>query len=243
MVRFLLENLPNHHIVGFDRKSYCSNTSNVEFVEGQYAGSFTFVFGDLCNDADMHHLFSLFGPSDNTLLDYVFHFAAETHVDQSFLDSLSFTMNNVVGTHKLLEFCKTKAPGLKRFIHVSTDEVYGSTSDNLPTGCVESCKLEPTNPYAATKAAAELLCFSYWKSFNFPVLITRSSNVYGPRQFPDKVIPKWILLLQQGFKLYESSIRFSFFSPFFLCLCMVMGVVNAIIFTSLMFYLPFFVSF
>jgi dTDP-glucose 4,6-dehydratase len=120
----------------------------------------------------------------------VIHFAAQTHVDNSFGNSLEFTIDNILGTHTLLECCRVYNK-IKRFIHISTDEVYGEV-DIDHKGCSEKSLLNPTNPYAATKAGAEFIVRSYYYSFNMPVIITRGNNVYGPRQYPEKLIPKFI---------------------------------------------------
>ena len=121
------------------------------------------------------------------------HFAAQSHVDLSFNNSLSFTETNVLGTHTLLECARVN--DIKRFIHVSTDEVYGDVA--IGNTANESTSLDPTNPYAFSKAAAELVVKSYIKNFNFPVIISRGNNVYGPGQFPEKVIPKFVLRLNK----------------------------------------------
>ena len=131
-------------------------------------------------------------------IDTIVHFAAQTHVDNSFGNSLQFTQNNVVGTHVLLEAAKNA--DIKRFIHVSTDEVYGE-AEMEDEGMIETKALEPTNPYAASKAAAEFLVKAYHRSFKLPVIITRGNNVYGPHQFPEKLIPKFVSLLERGRKL------------------------------------------
>jgi len=130
-------------------------------------------------------------------IDTVLHFAAQTHVDNSFGNSFAFTQTNIYGTHVLLESCKSYGK-LKRFVHVSTDEVYGEgeTFDTDPM--TEEHVLEPTNPYAATKAGAEFLVKSYFRSFKLPCLITRGNNVYGPHQFPEKLIPKFTNQLLKG---------------------------------------------
>jgi len=109
--------------------------------------------------------------------------------------SIEFTKTNVLGTHVLLE-CARVSPIFKRFIHISTDEVYGETA--YREGVIENSILEPTNPYAASKAAAEQLVRAYCKSFKFPAILTRGNNVYGPRQYPEKVIPKFICRLQRN---------------------------------------------
>lgn len=132
------------------------------------------------------------------------HFAAQTHVDNSFGNSLNFTATNVLGTHVLLE--AAKAARIKRFIHVSTDEVYG---ENEGEDALEEKVLEPTNPYAATKAAAEFIVKSYHRSFQLPTIITRGNNVYGPHQYPEKLIPKFTCLLSKGRPLCAEP----FFSP------------------------------
>ena len=115
-------------------------------------------------------------------IDTIFHFAAQSHVDLSFGNSYGFTHTNVYGTHVLLE--GAKKVGIKRFIHISTDEVYGEVKDE-DDDLLETSILAPTNPYAASKAAAEMLVHSYMKSFKLPVIIVRSNNVYGPHQYPE----------------------------------------------------------
>src|SRR5437868_9684265 len=127
-------------------------------------------------------------------IDTIMHFAAQSHVDNSFGNSIDFTKNNVLGTHVLLECAKNH--NINRFIHISTDEVYGETA--YTDGTVEESILQPTNPYAASKAAAEHLVLSYLRSFKFPVILTRSNNIYGPHQYPEKVIPKFISRLSKG---------------------------------------------
>mmetsp|Transcript_22184 Transcript_22184/g.71530 ORF Transcript_22184/g.71530 Transcript_22184/m.71530 type:complete len:263 (+) Transcript_22184:304-1092(+) len=123
------------------------------------------------------------------------HFAAQTHVDNSFGNSIQFTRNNILGTHVLLEAAKIHS--ISKFIHVSTDEVYGEGEDDAAP-MIEDHVLEPTNPYAATKAGAEFLAKSYHRSFHLPIVITRGNNVYGPHQFPEKLIPKFTNQLARG---------------------------------------------
>ncbi len=118
----------------------------------------------------------------------VVHFAAETHVDRSILDAGEFITTDVYGTFVLLEAAR-QAPDLRRFVQVSTDEVYGSVADGSSR---ETDELRPRNPYSASKAGADRLAYSYWATFNVPVVITRASNNYGPNQFPEKVIPLFI---------------------------------------------------
>jgi UDP-glucose 4,6-dehydratase len=125
---------------------------------------------------------------------------AQTHVDNSFGNSLAFTMNNTYGTHVLLE-CSREYGKIRRFINVSTDEVYGESSLGKDEGCNEQSSLEPTNPYSAAKAGAEMMCKAYLTSYKLPIIITRGNNVYGPHQFPEKMIPKFTLLAMRGKEL------------------------------------------
>merc|ERR1711865_693475 len=124
-------------------------------------------------------------------VDTIMHFASESHVDNSFGNSFVFTSTNVMGTHTMMEVAKTNKDQIRRFIHVSTDEVYGEQNFEDPA-CQESFVLELTNPYAASKAGAELIAKSYMRSFGVPLIITRGNNVYGPHQYPEKMIPKFI---------------------------------------------------
>lgn len=174
----------DYRIVNLDKLDYCSyqrpiNKPNYKFIKGDILSV------DLVN-------FIL----EEEKIDVIMHFAAQTHVDNSFGNSIEFTRNNILGTHVLLE--SAKQYGIKKFIHVSTDEVYGEMSDKAKES---ETILDPTNPYAATKAGAEFLVKAYHKSFGLPVIITRSNNIYGPGQFPEKVIPKFINLLERGEKL------------------------------------------
>jgi UDP-glucose 4,6-dehydratase len=130
-------------------------------------------------------------------IDTVMHFAAQTHVDNSFGNSIAFTESNVLGTHVLLEAAKEARVGL--FIHVSTDEVYGDGLSGVAS--TETSILEPTNPYSATKAGAEYLVKAYHRSFALPCIITRGNNVYGPHQYPEKIIPKFVSQLLRGLPL------------------------------------------
>jgi dTDP-glucose 4,6-dehydratase len=135
-------------------------------------------------------------------INIIVHFAAESHVDNSFFNSVSFTENNVLGTHTLLEsarFYHSNTNQLKLFVHASTDEVYGEVSDDVAR--METSVLDPTSPYAASKAGAEFFVKSYYYSYQLPVVITRCNNVYGINQYPEKVIPKFICQLLNGEKI------------------------------------------
>jgi len=128
--------------------------------------------------------------------DLVIHAAAESHVDNSFGNSSEFTKTNVAGTHCLIE--ASRQADVKKFIHVSTDEVYGEVLSGTAS---EDTAMLPTNPYSASKAAAEMIISGYRKSFNFPVIIVRANNIFGIRQYPEKIIPKFLVALMMGRKL------------------------------------------
>jgi len=177
----LCKKYPQYNIVVYDKLDYCSCLANLDEIAD--LPNFKFVKGDICTP----DLVSYILKEEN--IDTIMHFAAQTHVDNSFGNSFAFTHSNIYGTHVLLESAKC-CPTIKRFIHVSTDEVYGEGEDFDTDPMSEEHVLEPTNPYAATKAGAEFLVKSYFRSFKLPVLITRGNNVYGPHQYPEKLIPK-----------------------------------------------------
>jgi len=176
---------PQYKIVNLDKLDYCSNIHNVR------EGSSTFVKGDIKNRDLVTFLIKEFD------FDIVFHFAAQSHVDNSFSDPVMFTYENVCGTHNLLEAFRLQKPTVK-FIHFSTDEVYGTWKSG--PAFVESDILTPTNPYSSSKAAAEMTVQSYINSFKMDIKIIRCNNVYGPNQYPEKLIPKFIKLLRSDTK-------------------------------------------
>jgi dTDP-glucose 4,6-dehydratase len=179
-------------IVNADALYYCANVNNVaKHIRGD--SRYVFVKCNLRNKDEIDSMFSVFDVT------HVVHFAARSHVQTSFTDALEYTMDNVMGTHNLLESARLHCTRLKKFIHVSTDEVYGEsmlTYDDVKK--TEQSVLCPTNPYAATKAAAELIAQSYHHSFRMPIIITRGNNVYGPGQYPEKVIPRFIQQLREN---------------------------------------------
>ncbi|MBA0624880.1 hypothetical protein Godav_010158 [Gossypium davidsonii] len=181
----LVRNYPDYKIVVLDKLDYCSNLKNL--IPSQSSPNFKFVKGDI-GSADLVNYLLI-----TESIDTIMHFAAQTHVDNSFGNSFEFTKNNIYGTHVLLEACKVTGQ-IRRFIHVSTDEVYGETDEDAVVGNHEASQLLPTNPYSATKAGAEMLVMAYGRSYGLPVITTRGNNVYGPNQFPEKLIPKFILL-------------------------------------------------
>ncbi|XP_057507220.1 trifunctional UDP-glucose 4,6-dehydratase/UDP-4-keto-6-deoxy-D-glucose 3,5-epimerase/UDP-4-keto-L-rhamnose-reductase RHM1-like [Actinidia eriantha] len=185
----LIRNYPDYKIVVLDKLDYCSNLKNLR--PSRASPNFKFIKGDI-GSADLVNFILL-----TECIDTIMHFAAQTHVDNSFGNSFEFTKNNIYGTHVLLEACKVTGQ-IKRFIHVSTDEVYGETDEDALVGNHEASQLLPTNPYSATKAGAEMLVMAYGRSYGLPVITTRGNNVYGPNQFPEKLIPKFILLAMRG---------------------------------------------
>eukprot|EP00126_Sphaerothecum_destruens_P010321 Sdes_comp20716_c0_seq1m16418 len=186
MVIMLCKNYPSLNVINLDRLDYCACLENVREVAA--FPNYKFVKGDILSVDLVNYILKFHR------VDCVMHFAAQTHVDNSFGNSLNFTETNITGTHVLLESCRLHK--IKRFIHVSTDEVYGETKEleNVET----TASLTPTNPYSASKAGGELLVQSYIKSFGLPAIITRGNNVYGPHQYPEKMIPKFICLLEEG---------------------------------------------
>lgn len=188
----LCNKYPEYNVVVYDKLDYCSCLANLD--ELKELPNFKFVKGDICSPDLVSYVFK------TEEIDTVMHFAAQTHVDNSFGNSFAFTHSNIYGTHVLLESAKS-CPTMRRFIHVSTDEVYGEGEDFDTGPMTEEHILEPTNPYAATKAGAEFLVKSYYRSFKLPVLITRGNNVYGPHQFPEKLIPKFTNQLLKGLPL------------------------------------------
>ncbi|EYU38237.1 hypothetical protein ABFS82_13G063000 [Erythranthe guttata] len=185
----LVRTYPGYKIVVLDKLDYCSNLKNL--LPSNSSPNFKFVQGDI-GSADLVNYLLI---TEN--IDTIMHFAAQTHVDNSFGNSFEFTKNNIYGTHVLLEACKVTGQ-IRRFIHVSTDEVYGETDEDAVVGNHEASQLLPTNPYSATKAGAEMLVMAYGRSYGLPVITTRGNNVYGPNQFPEKLIPKFILLAMRG---------------------------------------------
>ncbi len=185
-IKLLLKKYPQYYIINLDKLTYAGNKDNLKEIEND--PRYTFVQGDICD-----------APLVNKLVkgvDIIVNFAAETHVDRSILSSDSFVKTDIFGMYVLLE--ATKNNSIKRLIHISTDEVYG---DVLEGSFTEEDRLSPSSPYSASKAAADLLAKSYIRTHNLPVIITRSSNNYGPYQYPEKIIPRFITHLLEGKKV------------------------------------------
>ena len=172
-------------IINLDAMYYCASENNIN-EEIRNSQSYHLVKGNLCSFDLISNILEIYK------IDNVIHFAAQSHVQNSFDNALQYTNDNVVGTHTLLEACR-KYGKIEKFIHISTDEVYGESmiTENEEKKH-EGSILCPTNPYAATKAAAELIAKSYYHSFKMPIIITRGNNVYGPNQYPEKLIPRFI---------------------------------------------------
>lgn len=185
-IRHILNKYSDYSVTNLDKLTYCGNLENLKDVEKDKR--YKFVKGDIADPAIVKSLVKD--------CDTIVHFAAETHVDRSITDPYSFVRTNVVGTHTLLE--AAKAGGVERVIHISTDEVYGSVEKGSSK---ESDPLEPNSPYSAAKAGSDLIARSYFATFKLPVIITRSSNNFGPYQYPEKVIPLFVTNLLQDKKV------------------------------------------
>ncbi|KAF5093958.1 hypothetical protein D0Z00_003769 [Geotrichum galactomycetum] len=189
LLRHLVLTYPEYLVVCYDNEGYCASRNNVEAIADR--PNFRLEVGDVGDSVTLGAVL------DRYAIDTVIHLAAESHVDHSFGDPFRFTATNVVGTQVLLEAVKRRAPQVHRFIHMSTDEVYGEVAGADAVDLTEAAILAPTNPYAASKAAGDMLVGAYLKSFGVPAIIVRCNNVYGPLQFPEKIIPKFIRLLQR----------------------------------------------
>jgi len=174
-VRFIVEKYPNDEIVVLDKLTYAGRIENLQDVMGKI----TFIKGDICNKEDIEKAGDC---------DVIFNFAAETHVDRSIIDAGVFVRTDVFGTYTLLEYARKN--DIEKYIQISTDEVYGSIEEG---SFKEEDILDPSSPYSASKAGADSLVRAYYKTYGLPVLITRSSNNFGPYQYPEKLIPVLIL--------------------------------------------------
>ena len=179
--------------VNLDALTYAGKKEHIEPPYDNYK----FVYGNICDVNLVKYLLETEKP------ECIIHFAAETHVDNSFGNSFRFTQSNVFGTHCLLECVRQyiqDGNDFKLFFHMSTDEVYGSVDDDTPA-LLESALFSPSNPYSATKAAAEMICHSYLKSFKLPIIITRCNNAISQYQHKEKLIPNSINCLKNNKKI------------------------------------------
>ncbi len=190
-IRHVLKNRAEAAVINLDKLTYAGNLANLSDVEGEFAPSrYQFIKGDI---GDKEVVEALFRESD---IDWVVNFAAESHVDRSIDKPAEFLQTNIFGTFCLLEAARgswldsASDRARKRFLHISTDEVYGSLSED---GCfTEMTAYNPSSPYSASKAAADHLVHAYYTTYSMPTVITNSSNNYGPYQFPEKLIPLMI---------------------------------------------------
>ena len=188
-VKYFLKHYPDCFLVNLDKLTYSGNLENLKEIED--CSNYTFIKGSIGNTELLDFIFSKYA------IEHVINFAAESHVDRSILGPEIFVETNVMGTHALLAISHKYK--IKRFVQISTDEVYGHLGD---TGYfTEETPLSPRSPYSASKASADMFCRAYFETFGLPVLITRCSNNYGPYQFPEKLIPLMIHNASKGKKL------------------------------------------
>lgn len=176
-VRYMLDKYPEYFIVNLDKLTYAGNPDNLKGTEK--FKNYQFIRGDIKDGKLVDKI--------TKDIDIIINFAAETHVDRSIGNPDDFIMTDVYGTYVLLESAKKHS--VKRFVQISTDEVYGEAIDEP---CLETDPLMPKSPYAASKAGADRLVFSYWATYSLPVVITRCSNNFGPNQYPEKMIPLFV---------------------------------------------------
>lgn len=176
-IRYILNSRKDAEIVNFDHLTYAGNLGNLKDVEG--SSRYSFVKGDICDAAAVEAAMSG--------CDFVVNFAAESHVDRAISDAQPFVRTNVMGTYILLEVARKL--NIKKFVHVSTDEVYGSRESGK---FKETDRLSPSSAYSATKAASDLLALSFFTTHKLPVVVVRSANNFGPYQYPEKFIPLFV---------------------------------------------------
>ncbi len=187
-VRYLHNKYLNYKIFNFDLLTYAGNLENL--IDLASSNRYQFIKGDICDTKLLNDLF------EKHRFDIVVNFAAETHVDRSIFNSVDFIHTNVEGVHSLLEVCRKY--GIRRFVQISTDEVYGDVKVGFSD---EDAPLRPSSPYSASKAAADLIILSYVRTFQFPAVIVRGSNNFGPYQYPEKLIPLAVVSLLTGKKI------------------------------------------
>ncbi len=195
-IRYILKKYPDYQITNLDLLTYAGNLENLKDIEKN--PNYKFVQGDICDRKLVDSLM----PE----VDIIVHFAAESHVDRSILDSHNFIQTNIIGTHTLLESAKNNS--LKRFHHVSTDEVFGSLELNWPS-FTEKTPYDPRSPYSASKASSDHLVRAYFHTHSLPITISNCSNNYGPYQFPEKFIALIItnLLENKTIPLYGDGLN------------------------------------
>lgn len=194
-IHVLLRERPDAHVVNLDAMTYAGNPANCADLEGHRR--YRFLKGDICDAAIVDE-----AVADG--VDAIVNFAAETHVDRSILEPEAFLRTDILGTHVLLEAVRKHR--IARYLQVSTDEVYGDVSEGES---LESDGLRPRSPYSASKAGGDLQVLAYWTTYKTPVLVTRGSNTYGPRQYPEKLIPLFVtnLIDDQSVPVYGDGLQ------------------------------------
>ncbi len=182
-IHYILSKYNDYQVINLDKLTYAANLDNLKDIEDNK--NYRFIHGDI---ADQEFIFKLF---ENEKFDIVINFAAESHVDNSILNPQIFTITNILGTQVLLDACRKY--NIKRFHQVSTDEVYGELPlDDNSILFTEKTPLNPSSPYSASKASADMLVKSYYRTYSLPITISRCSNNYGPYQHLEKLIPLMI---------------------------------------------------
>lgn len=192
-IHSVIKKYPGVHVLNYDKLTYSGNLDNLRDVQSNK--NYSFVRGDVADRKKLAAVWEKFRP------DYVINFAAETHVDRSIhVGAKEFIDTNITGVFNILE-CLKATPTVKNYLQVSTDEVYGSLGLASKLRFTENMPFASNAPYAATKAGGDLLCRAYFKTFNLPVVVTHCSNNYGPNQYPEKLIPFFILRMIENKKL------------------------------------------
>tara|TARA_Y100000361_G_scaffold149847_1_gene164679 strand:- start:22 stop:942 length:921 start_codon:yes stop_codon:yes gene_type:complete len=189
-INHMVKKYSNYEITNYDKLTYAGDRKNVS--ECEYYNNYHFVKGDICNYDELKKTIKSLD------IDTIINFAAESHVDRSIENSDEFIETNINGTHTLLKLLHEFQ--IKKYIQISTDEVYGSLID-FEEPFTEETPLAPNSPYAASKTSADLLCRSFYETYKYPIMITRCSNNYGPNQYPEKLIPLMIEKAKNNEKL------------------------------------------
>lgn len=187
-IHYIMKKYPGYKVINLDKLTYAGNLENLRDVENE--AKYTFIKGDICDRKKVEEIFSSHD------IDAVINFAAESHVDRSIADPGVFIQTDVYGVFILLELATKYKTGV--FLQISTDEVYGSINDG---SFKESDPLAPNSPYSASKSGAEMIIRSFYKTFGTPILITRTSNNFGPYQYPEKLIPLFVTNLMDNIKV------------------------------------------
>ncbi len=185
-ISYMMKKYPDYQVVNLDKLTYAGNLTNLKDIENN--PNYFFVQGDICDSRVVNEVMGK--------VDEVVHFAAESHVDRSIEDGSVFVRTNVLGTNTLLQ--SALVHNITKFIHISTDEVYGSIKEGFFT---ETDKLNPSSPYSSSKAGSDFLALAYYTTYGLPVCITRCTNNFGPYQYPEKLIPFFISRLIEGKKV------------------------------------------